>query len=278
MSSCPICNGPTKAIFRAQVLKSFEVEYLQCETCEFIQTEEPYWLPEAYSTAIASMDVGLVQRNILLCATVEDIIYQNFDKSGIFLDYAGGYGLFVRLMRDKGINFYRQDIYCENIFAKYFDLIDLLDAQKFELVTAFEVFEHLRRPLDEIESIFQFSDSILFSTEIQPSKIISSVDDWWYFVPETGQHISLYSKKSLEHLSKKFSCNLYSNGSTLHLLTKRKLIADPFLSLEANSKSILEKIIAKVGLLGSPKVNKSLLQKDFEMYRDRLGQPGQIDT
>jgi hypothetical protein len=50
----------------------------------------------------------------------------------------GGYGMFVRLMRDGGFDFHREDPLCDNLFAQGFDR---QDDGTFELVTAFEVFE-----------------------------------------------------------------------------------------------------------------------------------------
>ncbi len=275
MSNCSICNNKRHLIFSTKILNKYIVDYFKCEVCEFIQTEEPYWLSESYHNAIASMDVGLVNRNLLFSDIGKKIIVQNFNYQNIFLDYAGGYGLFVRLMRDKGFNFYRQDIYCENIFAINFDLQDLQASQKFELVTAFEVFEHLTNPLLEIEKIFNFSESILFSTELKPEISIKSTKDWWYFVPETGQHISLYSLKTLNMIALHFNCNFYTNGTTLHLFTKKKFKNNPFNHLDENN--ILGKLLTKlVNRLGKKRKNEnglgSLIYQDFELAKNKINQ------
>ncbi len=50
--------------------------------------------------------------------------------------------MFVRLMRDNGFDFYRSDRQCENLFAKGFEA-SLDVSPSYELLTAFEVFEHL---------------------------------------------------------------------------------------------------------------------------------------
>ena len=83
-------------------------------------------------------------------------------------------------MRDRGFDFYRQDTYCQNLFASGFDIADAGSNEKFSLITAFEVFEHLVDPITEISSMFETADSIVFSTHLQPNKEISSVNDWWY--------------------------------------------------------------------------------------------------
>jgi hypothetical protein len=54
------------------------------------------------------------------------------------------------MMRDKGFNFYLHDTFCNNLFAKHFDISDLPNYNSFDLLTAFEVFEYLENPIDEL--------------------------------------------------------------------------------------------------------------------------------
>lgn len=269
---CKICSGHTSLIFKTPVLNKHDVAYYKCGSCGFIQTEEPYWLEEAYSSAITSLDIGLAGRNIEFSGIVEDILKKHFNTSSQFIDYGGGYGLFVRLMRDKGFDFYRQDFFCENIFAKHFDISDINGEQKFELLTAFEVFEHLTDPLAEIKKMFSYSDSILFSTILQPSENISSPDQWWYFIPETGQHISLYSLASLEIIAQKNNCFLYTNKHNLHLLSPKKLDINPFNT--DDRKSLALRVVNKLSaLLISKKKEKilpGLLDQDFNYVRKKI--------
>lgn len=170
--------------------------------------------------------------------------------------------MFVRLMRDRGFNTYRQDSYCENLFAISFNIEDS-NTENYELLTTFEVFEHLEDPITEIKKMFQLSDSILFSTLLQPNVKFKSINDWWYFLPYSGQHISLYSKESLIRISKIFNCNLYSNHKDLHLLTKRKFLINPVLYIYYFHK-ILDKIFGK-NFLNS----KSLIPKDVELIKNK---------
>ena len=58
--SCKICGMSSLFFERAQVLRKYRVQYFRCQHCGFIQTEEPYWLEEAYTTAIAMQDVGIM--------------------------------------------------------------------------------------------------------------------------------------------------------------------------------------------------------------------------
>ena len=251
---CKICQKATKCIFETDVLNRYKAKYFKCLNCGFIQTEKPYWLEEAYKSAITDLDLGLISRNIFFSEIINKIILNTFSHNSKFLDYAGGCGIFTRLMRDKGLNFYREDKYCTNLFAKTFDVKDLKEKQKFELVTAFEVFEHFENPIKDIKKIFKYSDSIIFSTELQPEIEISNEHDWWYFTPETGQHVSFYTLKSLELLARKYGYNFYSNSSNLHLFSKHKFIDNPLINFDSNKSTELPKL-------------ETLLQRDFNFIK-----------
>lgn len=269
---CKICSETSDFLFESNILNKYPVSYFCCTACNFIQTEEPYWLEEANNSAITSLDIGLVSRNLEFSIITEQIIKDHFNSYEKFIDYGGGYGLFVRLMRDKGFDFYRQDYFCENIFAKHFDITDINGEQKFELLTAFEVFEHLNDPLAEIKKMFSYSDSILFSTILQPSENISSPDQWWYFIPETGQHISLYSLASLEIVAQKNNCFLYTNKHNLHLLSPKKFDSNPFDN--DDRKSLALRVVNKLSsVLISKKKEKilhGLLEQDFNYIRKKI--------
>ena len=191
---CKICQHSIEYIFNQTVMNKYDVAYFQCKNCDFIQTEEPYWLDKAYEKSITDQDVGLVQRNIQLVKFVKRILVKNFDVNAKFLDWGGGYGLFTRLMRDEGFDFFHYDPICDNIFARGLQGKE----SHYELITCFEVFEHLTDPLKAFDEIFSLSKSLLFSEELIP---MSKLKNWWYLAPEHGQHISFYSKKTLEYIA-----------------------------------------------------------------------------
>jgi Methyltransferase domain len=230
---CHICSSPTSLFDKAQVLHKYEVQYYQCDCCDFIQTENPYWLDEAYSEAITKSDLGLVSRNIALSRISKVIIQSFFNRNAKFVDYGGGYGMLVRMMRDFGFDFYRSDKFCDNLFAVGFDA-DREGTGQYELVTAFEVFEHLVNPLLEIEHMLQFSKNILFTTSLLPPTK-PKLNEWWYFGLEHGQHIAFYTPKALAKIADKFHLNLYSNGDSLHLLTEKK-VPPPCFNLMSRDK------------------------------------------
>ena len=274
-----ITGGETDHIFSGNVLSKYDVKYYQCKETGFIQTETPYWLNEAYQSAIVALDVGLALRNEQLANVTERILIRYFKDGNRFLDYGGGYGQYVRMMRDRGFNFFLFDEYAENLYARFFGIKNKEDLQKekFEVVTAFEVFEHLVDPVASLEELLQYSDTILFSTELVPDQKFTSPNDWWYFVPEIGQHVSFYTLKSLQYLATKMQCNLYSNGTNLHIITRKKFEKDPFVYLRSFKgfdqwSNSVKKLHDKIW---GTKPKPSLMHSDSELIKSIIKKGGQ---
>lgn len=219
MCNCNICDTPQNVIFTGKILYKYNVQYFQCPKCGYISTEKPYWLDEAYGDAIADSDTGYVYRNLDFAKRISRILKQNFPASATFLDYGAGYGMFVRLMRDNGFQFHYYDRYCKNLFAIG---LELPENHRVDAYTALEVFEHLENPSAEVEKMLQHTDTILFSTLLRTTDY-ASIEDWWYFTPETGQHIAIFTKESLLALAQKYNLTLYSNNKDIHILSKKRI-------------------------------------------------------
>ena len=264
--NCKICGKANDFFYEGIILNKYKIKYFKCPNCLFVQTEEPYWIKEAYSEVINNSDVGYVDRNIVLSKVTSKIINRFFKKSEKFLDYGSGYGLFVRLMRDLGYDFYWQDAYCEDIFAKGFEIEDVV-SKKFELITAFELFEHFVEPISEIEKILNFSKNIFVSTFLFPSSN-PKPDEWWYYGLEHGQHISLYSYETMKFIAEKYNLNFYSNKKNLHLFTDRKI------------NRVIFKYINLWNIYYSLKpfsFNKSLMEKDYQSIVTKLTKEAKTD-
>lgn len=255
---CNVCSHSTESFATANILGKYDIRYYQCTHCGFVQTEPPYWLDEAYSDVINESDIGLVGRNLILAQLTHSVITSIFGNREKFVDYGGGYGLFVRLMRDRGIRFYRYDPLCENLFANSFDA-DLPGEVQHELATAFEVFEHLTKPLDDIQKMLRFAPSIFFSTVLLPPDR-PKPQQWWYYGLEHGQHVSIYSRKSLEIIGESFGLRLYSNGHSYHLLTNKSISPLLFRLAISNKFSKMLNILVR---------HQSLLPEDYYLITGR---------
>lgn len=219
---CRLCGHQLEYVFSHLLLEKYSVKYFVCHNCELLQTEKPYWLEEAYiSATVSAADTGVMLRNINLCKAASVFIYFLFQKESQFIDYGGGIGLFTRLMRDVGFDFYCFDKYVDNLLARGFEAVK---SKTYSAATVFEVFEHLDDPLKSIEDILSYlkNKNILFTTVLYGDHV-PNPDQWWYYVFDTGQHISIYSAKSLHWIAKKYNLNLWSNGSSLHIFTEKKI-------------------------------------------------------
>jgi len=218
---CPLCNSERQQVFNTVLLKRHAVDYYYCNSCGLLQTETPWWLEEAYTEAIADADTGLIARNQGIARKLAALLYCCFDRQGHYIDSAGGYGMLTRLMRDIGFDFYWHDDYCRNLFARGFEADKLSGAVS--AVTAFEVLEHVQDPLQFLSHCLQenTASTIIFSTELFRGDP-PAPSDWWYYTPDTGQHISFYQRRTLEMLASKLSLRLYSHRN-LHILTERRI-------------------------------------------------------
>lgn len=245
--------------FKQQLLRKYEVSYFFCADCGFLQAEEPYWLDEAYSSAIAIQDTGLVQRNLIISRKLSVILYLFFDRNGRYLDFAGGYGMLTRMMRDIGFDFFWADKYAKNLLASGFSADR--NSGPYNAVTAFEVLEHVHEPLDFVAEALEYADSrtLIFSTETfsgQPP----APDGWWYYAPEAGQHISFYQKRTLAKIASRLGLGFYSKAG-MHIFTDKKLRL-PALSLLGSRA-----FVATASLLVS-KTMRSKVNIDHYFLRD----------
>ena len=119
----------------------------------FFLTEDPFWPEEAYAESINISDTCYISRNLELSKMLTILLSLFFDKNAKYLDYAGGYGVFIRMMSDLGFDFYWYDKFKTNLFAKGFEYQN----EKYEAVTTFESFEHFVGPMKEIENLLKIS-------------------------------------------------------------------------------------------------------------------------
>lgn len=252
---CSVCGESSKIAFAGKILKTYQVNYYRCENCDFLQTEKPYWLEEAYASAISDLDLGPVNRAVRGARVVEGLIVSSLDPNASFIDWGGGYGVFTRLMRDLGYDFYWRDPFCQNLFAKHF--VASLDRQ-YEALTCFEVFEHLDMPMGEIAKMAALTRNIIFTTLIPPLDI-KQQEDWWYFAPEHGQHIAFYSLKALNWIANEIGLILSTDGSGLHMFSESPISPTLFKIIARNRRTA-----GMLRRLGRRKLQKgSLLMDDF---------------
>jgi Methyltransferase domain len=207
-----------KSELNGLILDKYDVKYYHCPSCGFICTEDPYWLDEAYSDAIAVSDTGIMRRNISIAMKLAVILSMNFKSSDAFVDVAGGYGIMTRIMRDMGFSYYWADKYCVNLVARGYEA-DRNKLESVSAISAFEVIEHLIDPVGFINEQFkQYNcETLIFSTLTYGHDIPDH--SWWYYSFKTGQHISLFGDETLNVLASKLNCKIYKFGG-LFVITR----------------------------------------------------------
>ena len=219
MNSCRCCKEKLKKqLFSAEILKK-EIAYFECDNCGYVQTEEPFWLKDAYSSAINNSDTGIMSRNLYNVSLVLATLTLMKSRSSSVVDYAGGHGFLVRLLRDIGVDAFWSDPYCENLVARGFEFEN---KNKAELVTAFESFEHFLNPFDEMNKLLEIAPNILLTTNIIADPAPKPAD-WWYYGLDHGQHIGFYRLRTLQYLANKFNLHLISDGAC-ELFFKKKIL------------------------------------------------------
>ncbi len=218
---CPICSGAMTPVFTAQILGKYQAQYEVCRGCGFLRAHAPHWLSEAYTSAIAAADTGLVMRNISIACKMAGVLYWLMEERGAgrYLDAAGGYGMLTRLMRDLGFDFYWSDKYCENVLAPGFEYKP--DIGPCNAVTAMEVIEHLTDPMEFVGDALAEAkaDTLIFTTELYEGQP-PAPDAWWYYAFQTGQHIGFFQRRTLEILGRRLNLH-FASANGLHVLSKQ---------------------------------------------------------
>ena len=255
---CRLCGGETALLFERTVLGKHRVRFHQCASCGLTQTDEPTWLGEAYADPIHPTDTGVLARNLGSRRVVATFLHLSGVRNEPCLDYAGGYGIFTRLMRDAGFEYFWMDPYATNMVARGFEWTPGPAAPR--AVTAFELLEHFVRPLEEFRRIAELgADWIIASTELHPGSKPAS--DWQYLSVESGQHVAFYRTDTLERLGRETGYPHVITGSFFQLFARKPVPAWRW------------QVATSLGAFAFPIVQRarpSLTISDCESIRSRL--------
>lgn len=216
---CPVCDAEMSDFDEAVVMGKYDAKYHRCPGCGLVAALDTPWLEEAYTHAIHDADSGLLRRARKLSRLTAAVIGFEGLKGGRFLDWAGGYGVFTETMRERGFDFYHHDDFAEPVFARAFQDDG---TSRYSLITAFEVFEHLASPQVQLSRLADRTDYLLFTTELLPTPA-PRVGDWWYYLPNVGQHITFHTPESLRRLGRHLGYQVTSNSSNWHLFHRGAL-------------------------------------------------------
>jgi len=197
-------------------LSGFAVYYRRCGRCGFVFTTDfDGWGMEEFRRHIYNADYGLVdpdyaetrpQGNARLVAES----FAGTRERIRILDYGGGAGLLAALLRERG---FQAETY--DPFSRF----HTLPAGRFDLITCFEVLEHVPWPRETAAGMVRLLEeggAILFSTLVQPAEFARIGLGWWYAAPRNG-HISLYTTSALARLFGEVGMKVASFSAGMHM-------------------------------------------------------------
>ena len=211
---CPICHSQVRDFSQLLIRGKFEGRYLKCTSCNFIHAENPSWLEGSFTDALNSLDIGSVDRCNIVADFVEVLANSLKVDNPKVLDWGGGYGLLTRILRDRGVRCSHYDPYTESLFAEN---IDLQSGSKFDLIVLSEVMLHITDPVSTLTELLKLSDNIMFTAVIAPPDV---TPEWWYFMPDTGQHVAIFSQQTIPELGSALKVNTLSDKQFFHLVAK----------------------------------------------------------
>lgn len=220
---CRCCCGEMFYFSEARIL-DIKAIYLQCKNCSSVQVANPKWIAMAHSDAISDLDTGLVSRCVSASRLVSTILFLEGKQLASGTDWGGGTGLLSRLLRDQGYDVKSYDKYTKGIHTVGFN-IDLNAAgEDADFIMAIECFEHLTDPIDTFKTVVQKKDYFIFTTNIITTPPPDPAEySWWYFMPESGQHITFASKQGIEEFKNALGFANYMQIGNLHVMSKHSL-------------------------------------------------------
>jgi SAM-dependent methyltransferase len=230
---CSVCGGTCSLLDVVDFNKSCEeargrfldlagipVYYALCSECGFCFAPELMtWKLEEFEKKIYNDEYVLVDPDYVETrprSNAANLISMFGDRAHSIkhLDYGGGSGFLVKLLRESNWQSISYDPFVDRNLS-----IEKLG--KFDLITAFEVFEHVpdvQELMSNLCSLLSPNGLVLFSTLISDGNIHSNQRIcWWYASPRNG-HISLFSKRSLSILAQNSGLNFGSFSEGFHVL------------------------------------------------------------
>lgn len=194
------------------------IYYHKCTSCGLIFTTAfDRWSYADFKKYIYNKDYIQIDPDYVIDRPTNNAkVVGDFIKRGRniqLLDYGGGSGKFAELLCEKGIHAKSWDPMEENQIE--------MPKESFDIVTAFEVFEHTPNPkLSTTEALsFLKPDGVFLFSTLTEEKNVPRAFDFWYIAPRNG-HVTIYTKQSLQQLFKEHGYNVMHFDDLTHMAYK----------------------------------------------------------
>lgn len=199
-------------------LTGIPVYYVKCNNCKLIFTDlidkkTHNEISELiYNKEYIKFDPDYIEARLISNAQFINRFMGSKKKLIRGLDYGGGNGLTASLLSTQGWSYKSCDPISNPIAPS-------TDFGNFNLISAFEVFEHIPDPIHGMSHLASYAADdclLIVGTQVTDGQVKNSRLDWWYAGPRNG-HVTLHSKSSLELLFNKHSFKYIQIDPSLHL-------------------------------------------------------------
>lgn len=235
MMKCRVCGGHTTHYGNIDFNKcgnnslppsGKKMEYVQCISCQLIMIPEMIeWSVEQFRQEVYNDDYGLVDTGINGSRAKEDAKWFsqqrleeqfNVDRENLaVLDYGAGMNHFVNNLRHLG---YLNARGWDPFWQPQRTTPEPLEGS-YDVITSFEVFEHVPNPIESIKDLSKFlkpTGMILFTTVVNDLIPFHGKLDYWYHTPRGG-HIIMHSTKSLNKTLNSAGLKLVQSNGMQHV-------------------------------------------------------------
>lgn len=250
---CRLCDGESKWVFSKTLFENLIVGFYQCEKCQSLETENPYWLDRSYADTTLIPDIRTLQRVMRMKSLVYYLfIILRMSNSDAILDWGGGNGMLVRLLRNMGVDSYLLDAYVKNYYAVGYEH---KDGRKYKMITAFQVLEHFNEPAKELNDILKLEPQYFLIT----TGLYTSQGPNWEYLNAYGRHIFIYSDKARRYIAHRHGYHIITLGDTT-LLYKEHLSRFQVRLIKILFSGRLNKLLDVAQIILQTKM--SLIEKD----------------
>ncbi len=183
--NCTICNSPSKIIFNKK-----GYDYYQCSSCQSV------FVPDGINQADMVGGEHEVGRNENENATRIERIKELVGKYGRVLDFGCGHGLLIKDLKDAEMDAEGYD--------KFNPEFEKMPDGKFNIVTIIECIEHMFKPFQELDIIYDkllSNGAIMIESSFTDVAVQESIplSEFYYLSPQHG-HCTIFSHYGLDVL------------------------------------------------------------------------------
>ncbi len=229
---CPLCRSSSTAYDVVDFNKSCEelrgkhlpakgmpIQYALCDQCELLFAVDMIgWSDEQYRDLVYNDNYAEIDPDYVSTRPVGNAAYLDGAFHAVrgqirHLDYGGGNGVMSETLRARGWNSTSYDPFYEG-------RADGPGLGRFNMITAFEVFEHVPDPailIADLKDLLTDDGVVLFTTTVSDGQIRRSGRlTWWYAAPRNG-HVCIYSNKALKSLADQGGFKVASFNPSTHM-------------------------------------------------------------